>query len=42
MNVSWDLTHILLAVVTFVALRLNVNILWVVLIGTIISVLISI
>jgi chromate transporter len=42
MNVSWDLTRILLAVVTFVALRLNVNILWVVLIGTIISVLISI
>lgn len=40
MNVSWDLTHILLAAVTFVALRLKVNILWVVLIGTIISVLI--
>jgi chromate transporter len=40
MNVSWDLTRILLAVAAFVALRLKVNILWVVLIGTIISVLV--
>jgi chromate transporter len=40
MNVSWDLPRILLAVAAFVALRLKVNILWVVLIGTIISVLV--
>ena len=40
MNVSWDLRHILLAVAAFVALRLKANILWVVLIGTIISVLV--
>jgi len=40
MNVSWDVTRILLAVAAFVALRLKVNILWVVLIGTIISVLV--
>ncbi len=41
MNVSWDLKRILLALGAFVALRLRVNILWVVLIGTIISVLVS-
>jgi len=40
MNVPWDLTRILLAVAAFVALRLKVNILWVVIIGTIISVLV--
>jgi chromate transporter len=40
MNVSWDLPRILLAIAAFVALRLKVNILWVVLIGTIISVLV--
>jgi len=38
MNVSWDLFRMMLAVAAFVALRLKVNILWVVLIGTIISV----
>lgn len=40
LNVSWNLTHILFAVAAFIALRLKVNILWVVLIGTIISMLI--
>jgi chromate transporter len=40
MNVPWDLTRVLLAVVAFVVLRLKVNILWVVLIGTIISMLV--
>jgi chromate transporter len=40
MNVSWDLKRVLLAVLGFAALRLKVNILWVVLIGTIISVLV--
>jgi chromate transporter len=40
MNVPWDLPRILLAVAAFVALRLKVNILWVVLIGTVISVLV--
>jgi chromate transporter len=40
MNVSWDLPRILLAVATLVALRFRVNILWVVLIGTIISVVV--
>ena len=40
MNVSWDLPLILLAAAAFVALRLKVNLLWVVLIGTIISVLV--
>jgi chromate transporter len=40
MNVSWDLPRVLLAIAAFVALRLKVNILWVVLIGTIVSVLI--
>jgi chromate transporter len=40
MNVSWDIARILLAVAAFAALRLKANILWVVLIGTIISVLV--
>jgi chromate transporter len=40
MNVSWDLPRVLLAVAAFVALRLKVNILWIVLIGTTISVLV--
>jgi hypothetical protein len=40
MNVSWDLPLILLAIAVFMALRLKVNILWVVLIGTIISMLV--
>jgi len=40
MNVSWDLPRIFLAVAELVALRLKVNILWVVLIGTLISVLV--
>jgi len=40
MNVSWEIPRILLAVAAFVALRLKVNILWVVLIGATISVLV--
>jgi chromate transporter len=40
MNVLWDLPRILLAIAAFMALRLKVNILCVVLIGTIISVLV--
>ncbi len=40
MNVPWDLTRTLLAVAAFIALRLRVNILWVVLGGTILSILI--
>lgn len=40
MNVSWDVIRVMLAVAAFVALRLKVKILWVVLIGTIISVLV--
>jgi chromate transporter len=39
MDISWDVIRMMLAVAAFVALRLKVNILWVVLIGTIISVL---
>jgi chromate transporter len=39
MNVSWDVIRMMLAVAAFVALRFKVNILWVVLIGTIISML---
>jgi chromate transporter len=39
-NVSWDLPRILLAVAAFVALRLRVNVLWVILTGTIISVVV--
>jgi chromate transporter len=33
-NVTWDWLHVLLAVVAFVAFRRTVNILWIVLIGT--------
>jgi len=40
MNVSWDIPRMVLAVAAFVALRLKVNVLWIVLIGTIISVLV--
>jgi chromate transporter len=40
LNVNWDLAHILLASGTFIALLLKVDILWVVLAGTIISVVI--
>jgi chromate transporter len=40
MNVPWDIIRIMLAVVAFIALRLKANILWVVLIGTIISMLV--
>ena len=40
MNVSWDAIRVMFAVVTFVALRLKVNILWVVLVGTLISILV--
>ena len=38
LNVHWDFLHILLAAAAFVALLLNVDILWVVLLGTAISV----
>jgi chromate transporter len=40
MNVSWDLTRIVLAVAAFAALRFKVNILWIVVLGTIVSVLV--
>jgi chromate transporter len=40
MNVSWDLPRILLAVAAFIALRLKVNLLWIILIGAIISVVV--
>jgi len=39
-NISWNLSRILLAVAAFVALRLRVNVLWVILAGTIISVVV--
>jgi chromate transporter len=39
-NVSWDLPRILLAAAGLIALRLEVNILWVVLAGTVISVIV--
>lgn len=42
LNVQWDLPHLLLASGAFVALLLKVDILWVVLVGTIISVTIFI
>jgi chromate transporter len=42
LNVHWDLSHILLASGAFIALLLKVDILWVVLVGTIISVIIFI
>jgi chromate transporter len=38
LNVHWDFLHILLASAVFVALLLNVDILWVVLVGTAVSV----
>ena len=38
MNVSWDLARVLLAAAALIALRLKVNVVWVVLVGTIISV----
>jgi chromate transporter len=38
LNVHWDFLHILLAAAAFVALLLNVDILWVVLVGTAVSV----
>jgi chromate transporter len=41
LNVHWDLSHLLLASSAFVALLLKIDILWVVLAGTIISVLLT-
>jgi chromate transporter len=41
LNVHWDLSHLLLASGAFVALLLKIDILWVVLAGTIISVLLT-
>jgi chromate transporter len=41
LNVHWDLSHLLLASSALVALLLKVDILWVVVIGTIISVMVS-
>ena len=38
-NVQWDISHLLLAAAAFVALRLGTNILWVVIIGTGLSLL---
>jgi len=38
MNVQWDLPHILMAVTALIALLLKVDILWVVIIGVIISI----
>ncbi len=40
LQVSWDISHLLLAVAAFVALRLKVEILWVVLAAAIVSVLV--
>ena len=39
-NVPWDLPRIILGVAAFVALILRVDILWIVLIGTIVSVIV--
>jgi len=39
LNVHWDLLHLLVAISALVALRLKVDILWVIVIGTIISVI---
>jgi chromate transporter len=39
LNVHWDLSHLLLASSALVALLLKVDILWIVVIGTIISVI---
>jgi chromate transporter len=41
LNVHWDLSHLLLASGAFVALLLKIDILWVVLAGTIISILLT-
>ena len=38
-NVQWDVSHLLLAAAAFVALRLGTNILWVVIVGTGLSLL---
>jgi len=40
LQVPWDLARILLASVAFIALRFKINILWVVLVGTIVSLLV--
>jgi chromate transporter len=42
LNVHWDLPHLLVASSAFVALLLNVDILWVIVVGTIISVIVFI
>jgi hypothetical protein len=42
LNIHWDLSHLLLASGALIALLLKVDILWVVLVGTIISVIIFI
>jgi hypothetical protein len=42
LNVDWDSSHLLLVSGAFVALLLKVDILWVVLVGTVISVIIFI
>ena len=39
LNVHWDWTHFLLALAAFVALRLKVDILWVILLGTLASII---
>ena len=39
LNVHWDLLHLLVAISALVALRLKVDILWVIVVGTIISVI---
>jgi chromate transporter len=39
LNVHWDLSHVLLAGSALIALLLKVDILWIVVIGTIISVI---
>ena len=38
-NISWDIPRVLLAVAAFIALLLKVEIMWIVLVGTVISVL---
>lgn len=37
-NISWDIPRVLLAIAAFIALRLKVEIVWIVLVGTVISV----
>jgi len=39
LNVNWDITHLLLATAALVALLLKVDILWVVLTGTLFSII---